>query len=97
MKNELFNLMDGTTPLYPDDPAVAPIVADAVAVADELGSVEIGKADGGIRPRAAAGRRRRSPTLVENRGGESTLGNFVADVQLWALNQDSRAACRSRS
>jgi 5'-nucleotidase len=25
---------------------------------------------------------------VENRGGESTLGNFVADVQLWALNDD---------
>ena len=28
------------------------------------------------------------PTLVENRGGESTLGNFVADVQLWALEAD---------
>ena len=28
------------------------------------------------------------PSFPENRGGESTLGNFVADVQLWALNQD---------
>ncbi len=88
MKNELFNLMDGTTPLYPDDPAVAPIVADAVAVADELGSVEIGEATEefgrALQPGVVDG----VPTLVENRGGESTLGNLVADVQLWALNSD---------
>ena len=30
MKNEIFTLMDGATPLYTDDPAVTPIVADAV-------------------------------------------------------------------
>ena len=37
------------------------------------------------------------PTLVENRGGESTLGNFVADVQLWALEADGPATWTSRS
>ena len=88
MKNELFNLMDGTTPLYPDDPAVTPIVAEAVAVADELGSVELGEATEefgrALQPGVVDG----VPTLVENRGGESTLGNLVADVQLWALNSD---------
>ena len=28
-------------------------------------------------------------SFPENRGGESTLGNFVADVQKWALNQNT--------
>ena len=32
-----------------------------------------------------------NPVIVENRGGESTLGNFVADVQLWAVRQDGEA------
>ena len=27
-------------------------------------------------------------SFPENRGGESTLGNFVADVQMWSLNED---------
>ena len=44
MKNQIFSLMDGTTPLYPNDPAVTPIVADAVAVANVLGSVVLGTA-----------------------------------------------------
>ena len=29
-----------------------------------------------------------APSFPENRGGESTLGNLVADVQRWALNAD---------
>jgi 5'-nucleotidase len=82
MKNEIFNLMDGTTPLYPDDPAVKPIVDDAVAVANVLGNVVLGTANADfLRATSAA-------TFTENRGGESTLGNFVADVQKWALNVD---------
>ncbi|MGX5697556.1 ExeM/NucH family extracellular endonuclease [Agromyces soli] len=82
MKNEIYNLMDGATALYPDDPAVKPIVDEAKAVADQLGSQVIGTANGDfLRATAAAG-------FTENRGGESTLGNFVADVQQWALNSD---------
>ena len=50
MKNQMFSMMDGSTALYPDDPAVTPIVADAVKVADQLGSVELGSGVGGVRP-----------------------------------------------
>ncbi|MDQ1583282.1 MAG: 5-nucleotidase [Microbacteriaceae bacterium] len=64
-------------PLFPADPAVAAIVADAVAVAKQLGTVKIGDI-------TADFNRARQTGGSENRGGESTLGNFVADVQLWA-------------
>lgn len=87
MKNEILTLMDGTTPLYPDDPAVVPIVAAAVEVAKELGSVVLGEATAAF-GRAVASNPEGASSFPENRGGESTLGNFVADVQLWALNED---------
>ena len=87
MRNELYSLMDGTTPLYPDDPTVAPIVAAAKAKADELGSVVLGTAPTDL-GRAVAGNPVGAPSFPENRGGESTLGNLVADVQLWSLNED---------
>lgn len=87
MKNQIFSLMDGTTALYPDDPAVAPIVADAVAVADVLGKVELGNTTGAL-GRAVASNPVGASSFPENRGGESTLGNFVADVQKWSLNED---------
>jgi 5'-nucleotidase len=87
MKNEIFNLMDGTTALYPDDPAVVPIVAAAVEVAKELGSVVLGEATADF-GRAVASNPVGASSFPENRGGESTLGNLVADVQLWSLNED---------
>ncbi|HET8780270.1 MAG TPA: bifunctional UDP-sugar hydrolase/5'-nucleotidase, partial [Agromyces sp.] len=72
---------------YEQDPAVVPIVDEAVAVADELGSVVVGEAAAGF-GRAVRADPATSTSFPENRGGESTLGNFVADVQLWALNAD---------
>ncbi len=70
---EVLDLYDKFAP----DPDVVPIVADAVAVATELGSQPVGTITGDFnRAVVAAG--------TENRGGESTIGNFVADVQLWA-------------
>ena len=87
MKNEIFNLMDGATALYTDDPAVKPIVDEAVAVANELGSVVLGNATADF-GRAVASAPVPGQSLPENRGGESTLGNLVADVQLWSLNED---------
>ncbi|WP_271176104.1 ExeM/NucH family extracellular endonuclease [Leifsonia poae] len=76
--SELLPLNDAAgKPLYPADPAVAAIVADAVAVAKQLGSVSVGKITGDFN-------RAHQTDGSENRGGESTLGNFVADVQLWA-------------
>src|SRR5665648_498960 len=58
-------------------PEVAAIVANAVAVANELGNVSLGEITANFN-------RARTVAAAENRGGESTLGNLVADVQLWA-------------
>lgn len=64
--------------LYPADPDVQAIVDEAVEVADELGAQSLGEIT------ADFNRARQSDEATENRGGESTLGNFVADVQLAA-------------
>lgn len=70
------------------DPAIVPIVTAATEVANELGNVVIGQAQAAFNRAQQPGLVNGQPALVENRGGESTLGNFVADVQLWALNED---------
>ncbi len=69
------------------DPAIVPLVAEAKAVADELGSVVLGDAST-LFGRAVRADPAGATSFPENRGGESTLGNFVADVQKWALNVD---------
>jgi len=69
------------TVLYPSDPTVAGIVKAAEDAALTLGAVPLGQIAGEFgRAQAlnAAGAR------IENRGGESTLGNLVAEVQQWA-------------
>lgn len=71
--------------LYEPDPALVPLVADATALADELGNVEVGETTAALQRAIAPDDKGQ---LAENRGGESTLGNFVADVQKWALNAD---------
>ncbi len=62
---------------FAPDPAVAAIVSNAVAVALVEGSVKVGDI-------TADFNRGIQTSNSENRGAESTLGNFVADVQLWA-------------
>lgn len=75
--SELVPLAPGGVAAFPADPEVAQIVADAKARADELGKVSLGEiTDDLLRAKQSTG--------SENRGGESTLGNLVADVQLWA-------------
>jgi 5'-nucleotidase len=64
---------------FPPDPEVAAIVADAVAVAQVKGAVKVGEITADFNRASQSG-----ATFAENRGGESTLGNFVADVQQWA-------------
>ncbi|XVV12557.1 ExeM/NucH family extracellular endonuclease [Actinoplanes sp. CA-131856] len=60
---------------YPADTAVADIVTKAKATAEELGKQPLGKITADInRAYSAAG--------AEDRGAESVLGNFIADVQL---------------
>jgi 5'-nucleotidase len=68
---ENIRLVDDT---FQPDPAVAAIVDAAVEEADALGAVELGTVDRDLR-------RAVQTDGSENRGGESTLGNFVAEVQ----------------
>ena len=78
---ELLSIDSEVLPLFgafPPDPEVAQIVADAVALADVKGAVKVGEIT------ADFNRAKQTATPSENRGGESPLGNFVADVQLWA-------------
>jgi 5'-nucleotidase len=69
-----------TPPLYPVDANSKAIVDAAFAKADELGARVLGKIAGPFnRAKLANG-------TTENRGGESTLGNLVAEVQRWATS-----------
>ncbi|MET0779918.1 MAG: bifunctional UDP-sugar hydrolase/5'-nucleotidase [Mycetocola sp.] len=95
MKNTLytmataFDTAGNVTAWYAEpDPAIVPIVSEATALANELGAVVIGETTAAFNRAQRPGVVNGVPALVENRGGESTLGNFVADVQLWALNDD---------
>jgi 5'-nucleotidase len=60
---------------YPENAAVAAIVASAKANSTELGKRELGKITTDIK-------RAYSATGAEDRGAESVMGNFIADVQL---------------
>jgi 5'-nucleotidase len=62
---------------YQPDPEVAAIVQEAAAEAEVLGAQELGRIE-------APFNRAKLSTGSENRGGESTLGNLVAEVQRWA-------------
>ncbi|WP_144762989.1 bifunctional UDP-sugar hydrolase/5'-nucleotidase [Curtobacterium sp. 9128] len=70
-KAENLRLVDGT---YAPDAGVAATVNTAVQRAEVLGAVELGTVDADLR-------RAVQSNGSENRGGESTLGNFVAEVQ----------------
>ncbi|TNM39438.1 bifunctional metallophosphatase/5'-nucleotidase [Nocardioides albidus] len=60
---------------YTPDPAVTPIVQDAIDVATPIGNQVLGPIQGPFN------RAKRADGTTENRGGESTLGNLVAEVQ----------------
>lgn len=63
------------------DAATQAIVNDANAKAAVLGAQPLGKIEAGFsRAKFVGG--------AENRGGESTLGNLVAEVQRWATDTD---------
>lgn len=71
---------------YPADAEVEKIVADAVAEADVLGAEPLGQIAGELdrAQRWTVDSETGQDVLAENRGGESTLGNLVAEVQRWA-------------
>ncbi|SJN27499.1 5'-nucleotidase [Microbacterium esteraromaticum] len=68
-------------PNYPPVAAVQDIVDDAKAEADVLGAIKVGEITGDFN-------RALQSDGAENRGGESTIGNFVADVQKWSTGAD---------
>ncbi len=77
----------GSTFNYPVDSATQTIVTNAVNNANVLGAQPLGKIGGAFyRAKLADG-------TTENRGGESTLGNLVAEVQRWSTrNPESGSA-----
>ncbi|GAA2144225.1 hypothetical protein GCM10009844_17530 [Nocardioides koreensis] len=72
---------------YPADPATSAIVDDAVAAAEVEGATPLGDLAGPFQ-------RARKSDGSENRGGESTLGNLVAEVQRWATRGASTGAAQ---
>ncbi|MFL6061070.1 MAG: Ig-like domain repeat protein, partial [Marmoricola sp.] len=65
----------------PNDPDVASIVSDAVSASQAVGAQTLGKLGGPFdRARLSDG--------TENRGGESTLGNQIAEIQRWATSTE---------
>lgn len=92
MVNEIKNMWTvppapaAPTPNYAQDPAIAAQVAAAVAAAEPLGAVPLGNIT------ADFNRAKLTPATTENRGAESTLGNFVADAQLWSARRSDDTA-----
>jgi 5'-nucleotidase len=76
------NPATATVPRYtvPAGDPIATMVASAVAAAEGPGSVKLGDITADFNRAKQAGG-------AENRGGESTLGNFVADAQLWSARR----------
>lgn len=64
----------------PADPVVKSIVDTAILNAAPLGAKSLGSITGDLR------RALQSDGKTENRGGESTLSNLIADVALWATS-----------
>ncbi|WP_062518064.1 5'-nucleotidase C-terminal domain-containing protein [Demequina gelatinilytica] len=68
-----------SSPVWAADPDVAAIVSAAQSNADVLGAEVLGEMDQPLYRATTA-----SGTSGSSRGGESTLGNAVAEVQRWA-------------
>lgn len=83
--------------LYPADPEVTPIVQEAVAESEVLGAEVLGQI-GDVFGRAKLAKPVSvdppNPLATENRGGESTLGNLVAEVQRWATEAPESGAAQ---
>ncbi len=89
--DELVNIRQTVVSLkdFDPDPATQAIVDEAVTEAAEVGDTVLGDIEDPFRrarrtdPAAGSG-----GAVVENRGGESTLGNLVAEIQRWKTGAD---------
>ena len=77
---------------YDADPDVQAIVDDAVDFADAMGNDVLGQMDAPFNRAVYLP----SSGQTENRGGESTLGNLVAEVQRWATQLPAGHRVRHR-
>jgi 5'-nucleotidase len=71
----------------PSDPEVAALVAQAKANADVLGQRPLGSITADVK-------RAVTPAGTEDRGAESVLGNFIADVQLAGTSDPGRGGAQ---
>lgn len=86
---ELVSISGGVVPLvvdgaaaFPEDPDVKALVDQAGKTADEKGAARVGSITADIL---------RGGTAGSDRGVESSLGNLVADIYLWATTNDAYA------
>lgn len=82
------------TPAYPSDPAVASIVSAAQGVAETEGAKPLGLIGGAFNRAQLSSINPTTGLPNENRGGESTLGNLVAEVQQWATEKPESGAAQ---
>jgi hypothetical protein len=68
---------------YDEDADTSAIVDAAVEVAEVEGAVELGEVAGPFKRARRVDTQTSGNPVVENRGGESTLGNLVAEIQRW--------------
>jgi len=88
VEQKILALKTGQTANYPVDEATKKIVDAAVAEADVLGAEPLGEIAGPFsRAKLANG-------TTENRGGESTAGNLVAEVQRWATESETTGSAQ---
>lgn len=73
---------------FPVDAATQSIVTAALANSDVLGAAPLGQIGG------AFNRAKLANGTTENRGGESTLGNLVAEVHRWATSAPESGAAQ---
>lgn len=85
---ELIDLADEAGPVCNSHPEVEQVVADAVSVAGELGSEVVAEVTGDV-PFVRAFS---EDGATENRSAASTIGELVADAQLWAVQQTNPEA-----
>ena len=83
-----------TTGIYPPDAGVAEIVQKAKDDAEVLGAVPLGEIGGAFNRAQIPVIDPATGVATINRGGESTLGNLVAEVQQWATEAPESGAAQ---
>ncbi|WP_248147784.1 bifunctional metallophosphatase/5'-nucleotidase [Microbacterium aoyamense] len=87
----IITLTDGT---HKADPDVAAIVEKARVEADILGAEPLGQIGAAFNRAQLSSINSTTGLPNENRGGESTLGNLVAEVQRWATEEPESGAAQ---